>query len=84
MKRFKNEKIPKWGYIFIVLNLLNLVNGLIGVLFTYLGISLTLKVSLLKINIFFKIILCILIYIYVCLCILATANFINTYLLTIF
>ena len=84
MKRFKNEKIPKWVYIFIVLNLLNLVNGLIGVLFTYLGISLTLKVSLFKINIFFKIILCILIYIYVCLCILATANFINTYLLTIF
>lgn len=84
MKRFKNEKIPKWVYIFIFLNLLNLVNGLIGVLFTYLGISLTLKVSLLKINIFFKIILCILIYIYVCLCILATANFINTYLLTIF
>lgn len=84
MKRFKNEKIPKWVYIFIVLNLLNLVNGLIGVLFTYLGISLTLKASLLKINIFFKIILCILIYVYVCLCILATANFINTYLLTIF
>ena len=84
MKRFKKEKIPKWVYIFIVLNLLNLINGLIGVLFTYLGISLTLKVSLLKTNIFFKIILCILIYIYVCLCILATANFINTYLLTIF
>lgn len=84
MKRFKNEKIPKWVYIFIVLNLLNLVNGLIGVLFTYLGISLTLNVSLLKTNIFFKIILCILTYIYVCLCILATANFINTYLLTIF
>ena len=84
MKRFKNEKIPKWVYIFIVLNLLNLVNGLIGVLFAYLGIRLTIKASLIKTNIFFKIILCILIYIYVCLCILATANFINTYLLTIF
>lgn len=82
MKYFKNKKIPKWVYIFIILNLTNLINGLIGIVFAYLGIRLTIKASLLKTNIFLKIILCIIIYIYVCICILATANFILNHLLT--
>lgn len=81
MKYFKNQKIPQWVYIFIILNLIHLINGLIGIIFAYLGITLSIKMSLLNTNIFFKIILCIIIYIYVCLCILATANFINNYLL---
>ena len=39
MKYFKSQKIPKWVYIFIILNLIHLINGLIGIVFAYLGIT---------------------------------------------
>ena len=40
-QRYVYEKFPIWGYLFIVLNAINLTYGLWGILFTVLGIWLT-------------------------------------------
>lgn len=37
--------VPKWAYVFIVLHLVNLINGLLGVLIAFIGIGATISVS---------------------------------------
>ncbi len=51
------ENIPKWTYIFVVLNAINFFNGVIGVCFAFLGISLTFKICTSNMNIISKIFL---------------------------
>lgn len=38
-------EIPKWTYIFVFLNAINFINGVVGVCFAFLGISLSFKIS---------------------------------------
>lgn len=38
-------KMPKWAYIFIVLHFVNFINGAIGVLLAFIGISATAAIS---------------------------------------
>lgn len=38
-------KIPKWAYVFVVLQLVNCINGAVGIVFAFFGITATLSVS---------------------------------------
>lgn len=57
----KIEDFSKWIYVFLILNMINLINGALGGVFAFFGIFLTLKVFSMKINIFLKLLLNILI-----------------------
>ena len=57
----KIEELPKWVYVFLILNAINLINGAIGGICAAFGMILTLKVCSLKTNIFIKLVLNILI-----------------------
>lgn len=49
---------PKWSYIFVVLHLLNFLNGMLGVLAAIIGCSITVSISSnSKFNVFVKILL---------------------------
>lgn len=71
------EKIPKWIYVFIILNATNFINGVVGICCAFLGMFLTLKVCTSKMNVFSKILLSILILIGMYIIVFAIAILLN-------